>query len=317
MADTNRVVNATLSKFVKSLEPEWTEALPLFARILERGNVFFNSGGLDLRWQVEKTQNPNFETFNNFDALTVNATDTTTRATLEYGQYRSNDFLPKREILQNRDSQARIYALEESKVRFLMDSARDDLGADIHNGGGGKEIVGLETAIPATNFTSKTYAGITFTGNTFWQNNQTNGDGFANSTFATDALIAIETARLGASHGKSKTYPDFMVTTQATFTLVASLHTANERYRAETNRKVGGTGLMVHDMEMMWDRDAAATFIRGIDLCSVELHFMTDSMFVFEREVTKSPSGILYYLESWPLLKVKSPRKNFAIHGTT
>ena len=315
MADTNRVINATLSKYVKSLESEWPEALPLFSRVFERGNVAYGQGGLDQRWQVEKSQNPNWETFNNFQQLTLNATDATTQLTLEYGQYRSTDFLPKREILQNQGSAERIYALEESKVRYLMDSARDDLGNDCHNGAGGKEIVGMQTALPDTNFTSKTYGGVAFTGNSWHQPTQVDGDGFANSDFQTDALRAIETAKLGASHGKMKSYPDSMLTTQAVYTIVSALHTSNERYRAETNRKLGGTGLMVHDMEMVWDRDAKASTIYGLSMENISLHFMTDSIFHFEREVTKSPAGILYYLECWPLLKFKSTRNFFTIHN--
>lgn len=315
MADTNRVINATLSKYVKSLEPEWPEALPLFSRVFERGNVSYNQGGLDQNWQVETAQNGNWETFNNFQQLTLNATDNTTRLTLEYGQYRSTDFLPKREILQNQSDPERIYSLEESKVKSLMDSARDDFGQDCHNGAGGKEIVGMQTALPDTNFTSKTYGGVAFTGNTWHQPTQTNGDGFANSTFSTDALRAIETAKLGSSHGKSKSYPDLMLTTQAVYIIVAALHTSNERYKAETMRKIGGTGLMVHDMEMVWDRDAKAAVIYGLSLENISLHFMTDSIFHFEREVTKSPAGILYYLECWPLLKFKSLRNFFTIHG--
>lgn len=317
MADTNRVINATLSKYQKSLEPEWPEALPLFSRIFERGNVSYNQGGLDQRWQVETAQNPNWETFNNFEQLTLKATDNTVQLTLEYGQYRSTDFLPKREILQNQSDPERIYALEESKVKSLMDGARDDFGQDCHNGAGGKEVVGMQTALPDTNFTSKNYGGIAFTGNTWHQCTQTNGDGFTNSNFQTDALRAIETAKLGASHGKQKSYPDMMLTTQNVHMIVAALHTSNERYKAETTRKMGGTGLMVHDMELVWDRDAKADTIYGLSLENISLHFMTDSIFHFEREVTKSPAGILYYLECWPLLKFKSLRNFFTIHNAS
>lgn len=317
MADTNRVINATLAKYAKSLEPEWVESLPFMRMAMERGNVHYNTGGLDQNWQIEKTQNPNWETFNNFQALTVSATDATTRATLEYGQYRSNDFLPKREILMNKDSEARIYALEETKVRSLMDSAKDDLGQDFHDGAGGKEIVGLQTAVPDTNFTSKSYAGINFTGNTFWQPTQVNGDGFTNSDFVADCLIAIEQAKLGASHGKDNTAPDTMITTQTVYQIVARKHATNERYRAETNRKMGGTGLMVHDMEMIWDRDAKASVIYGLNFSKIEVSFMTDSIFHFERKEEISPAGILYYLECWPLLKFKSPRYFFSIHNAS
>lgn len=316
MADSNRVINATLTKYVKSLEVAWAEKLTLLMKSMEAGNVIYNSGGLDKQWQLEKTQNPNWESFGNFDNLTLNATDATVRAELEYGQYRSHDFLPMKEILSNRDSQARIYDLERSKAKYLVDSARDDLGAAFHSDSGtGTTMVGLRTALPDTNFTSKSYAGITFTGNSWFQCSQVNGDGFDNTDFETDALLAIEDAKLKASHDSAGGSPSWMLTTKTVYALVANKHSANERYVATADRKLGGSGLMVHGMEMLWDSDSKADIIYGMNSKYLEICFMTDSIFRIKREESISPAGIAYYLDCWPLMRIRQPRYFFTIHG--
>ena len=317
MADSNRVILATLSKFVKDkLEHAYLFRTTLFSKIKETASVQYNMGGLDRRWTIKKSRNPNFEAFANFEKLNVTAVDNTVNAELDYGQYRSNDFLPFKERLQNKDQETQIIDLYRQKVTDLVDDATLDLAIQAWSGSGSNDtMTGLETALPDTNFTNKSYAGIAFTGNTFWQNYQLNGDGFAGSNFRTDGLIALEDAKLNVTHDGASGGPSWGITTRTAYEYLGRLHSTNERYAAETNRKMGGSGIMVHDMEIMWDANATAGLLRLMNSKFIEMGFMTEGIFKTDTEETKSPPGTLFHLLCYPLLRIKQPRYFATIHG--
>lgn len=317
MADSNRVILATLSRFVKDkLEHAYMFKQTLTKKIKETATVEYNSSGLDRRWTIKKSRNPNFESFSNFEQLDVTAVDNTVNAELDYGQYRNHDFLPYKEKLQNKGAETQIFDLYRQKVTDLVEDSALDLHIQMWSGAGTAEtMVGLETALPDTNFTNKTYAGIAFTGNTFWQPYQVNLDGFAASNFRTDGLIGIEDMKLNCTHDDGSGGPTWGITTRTAYEYLGRLHSTNERYAAETVRKMGGTGLMVHDMEIVWDSQATSGLVRLMNSKFIELLFMTGSIFDTDTEEKKSPPGTLFHLLCYPLLRIKQPRYFSIGHG--
>lgn len=316
MADSNRVVIATLSRYVKSLEHAYLFNTRLTQKIKETGTVEYDSSGLDRKWPIKKSRNPNWESFGSFEKINVTAVDNTVMAELEYGQYRNKDFLPYKERLQNKGSESQIFDLYRQKVDDLTMDSSQDLHIEMWRGSGSSDtMVGLETALPDTNFTNKSYAGIAFTGNTFWQPYQVNLDGFAASNFRTDGLIGLEDMKLNCTHEPGSGSPTWGITTRTAFEYLGRLHSSNERYAAETTRKMGGTGIVVHDMEIVWDPEATSGLVRLMNSKYIELLFMTDGIFKTDTEETKSPPGTLFHLLCYPLLRIKQPRY-FAIgHG--
>lgn len=316
MADSNRVILATLSRYVKSIEHAYLFNTRLTTKIKETATVEYGSGGLDRTWTIKKSRNPNWESFGSFEKINVTAVDNTVNANLDYGQYRSHDFLPKKEQLQNKGGETQIFDLYRQKVDDLAMDAAQDFHTEIWSGSGTADrMVGLETALPDTNFTNKTYAGIAFTGNTFWQNYQVSGDGFAASNFRTDGLIAVEDAKLNCTFDPASGSPSWGITTRTAYEYLGRLHSTNERYAAETTRKMGGSGIVVHDMEILWDQSATSGLLRLMNSKYIELLFMTSSIFDTDTEETKSPPGTLFHLLCYPLLRIKQPRYFATIHG--
>ena len=312
MADRNAVLNATIAKYVRDkVEPAYLQKTTLLNKFKEVGSMMMGQSGVDRRWPIRKTRNSNWAAFSPFSNLNVVALDNTAMAEIDWGSYNSNDFVPTKEILQNGAGDSRLYDLLQDKTKALTEDAGIDLHRALWNDAGtGDTLTGFPTAVPNTNFTSKTYAGIAFTGNTWWQNYQVSGDSFNASNYRTDALIAIEDAKLNCTFDSG---PSWMVTTRTAFEYTARLHSSNERYGAETTRKLGGTGLIVHDMEMFWDPDATSAIVYLINSAYIEMMFMTDSIFNVTVRDEVSPSGKLLYLESFPLLRIRQPRYFAAI----
>lgn len=312
MADSNRVLNATIAKYVKDkLEHAYLQKTTLLNKFKEVGSIQMGAAGIDRRWPVKKTRNPNWASFSPFSNLNVTAIDNTVMLELDWGSYNSSDFLPTKEILQNGSGDTRIYDL----VKTHTDDLVDDAGIDLHTAlwsdtGLNDKLVGFPTAVPNTDFTGKSYAGVAFTGNSWLQNYQVSGDSFAGSNYRTDALIAIEDAKLNCTYDSA---PTWMVTTRTAFEYTARLHSSNERYGAETTRKMGGEGLIVHNMEMLWDPNATSAIVYLMNSSKIEMLFMTDSIFNVTTRDEVSPSGKLLYLECFPLLRITQPRYFAAI----
>lgn len=314
MADRNAVLNATISQYVKNnLEHAYLQKTTLLTKLKEVGSLKMGQSGTSVTWPIKTSRNPNWASFSAFQKLTVQAVDNTVNASLNWGQYNSNDFIATYEILQNGGGDSRIYDM----VKEHTDDLVEDAGIDLHRAfwndtGTGTTMVGFPTAVPDTNYTAKTYGGIAFTGNTYWQDTQINGDSYAGSNYRTDALIAIEDAKLNTTYDSA---PTWMLTTRTAFAYTARLHSSNERYGAESARRMGGESLIVHNMEMLWDPNATSGVVYGMNSSKIELLFMTDSMFNVTVRDEISPSGKLLYLECFPMLRIKQPRYFFAIHN--
>lgn len=319
MADSDRVIHATLSRFVRDkLERAYLADNTLLMKLTEQGRVEYNCGGLDTRWKIKTERNPNWESFAPFEKVNFVATHDGVTAEIDYAAYRSNDFMPRKEQLQNRGDKEVIYDLERQKVEDLVKDAKIDLNIGFHRGDGTSEtLVGLETAVPDTNFTNKSYAGIAFTGNSYWQNAQVNGAGGTNSSFAVDAVDRIETALLTATRDNETGAPDWGLTNKTTFAKITKLHTSNQRYDYEIARKIGGgiKSIIVSGCEIFWDAEAEASVLRLLQSKKMQVLFMTGQIFEVKREATISPSGVAFYLECFPALKIEQPRYFAAIHN--
>lgn len=315
--DSNRILQAVITKYVRDkLEPGYLESNTLVMKLTEKNKVTFNSGGLDLSWPVKKTRNPNWESFAPFDKVDFVATDGLTMLNLDYAAYRNQDFLPKKEKLQNSGNHEKIFDLERQKVDDLVKDSKIDLNIGLHSGDGTSDtLVGIQAAVPDTNFTNKSYGGVAFTGNTWHQNAQIDGNGYLNNDFALDAPEAIENAMLSCTYDKETGSPDFGLTTKSVYAKIGRIHTAGQRYTYTTERKIGGTGLVVNGIEIMWDDRAQASVLRLLNSNEIEMFFMTEGIFDVQRDVSVSPSGVWFYLECFPLLRVKRSRYHAAIHN--
>ena len=315
-ADANRITQTTLSAYSKVLERAYLEANVLLEKSKAKGKLFMGSSGLDARWKVKTAKNGNFQTFSMNDKVAWSSTDNIVEAVLDYGRYRSNDFLFEFEELQNRGNESQIINLKAQKIQDLADDFMLDLAAKFWTGvsSTANEMDGLEAALPIV--TTGTYAGIAKS-NSYWQNNILDGDAGVNSTFATDAVERIETAKLNASHGGAGGEPDWAICAKPVFAIIAQRHTQGERYQAVSERRIGGRALIVHDMEFYHDTNCTAAVTYLMNSKYIEVHSMYDSMFKITQDEGKSPSGTAYHIAAYPLLKITQPRYFATIKNCT
>jgi len=317
---------STIKDFEKGYTKGYLEETVLMDKLNSRGKVKFNASGIKHNWKVKTAKNPTYESFGMADKANFVTTDNFVEAELEYAAYRAVDYLYEKEELQNKGDKTQIFNLKAQKLNDLAaDFKLDQQGSfwtdDGTDANGNHTVVGLQHSLPNSDFSTTTsYAGISFAGNTYWQNSQINGAAGPNTTWATDVLDRIETAILACTHGNKTTgAPDFALVSKNNFVTIANAHTANERYRPVRERRMGGGEevLHVHSIECYYDPDATAAVVYILNSNYMEMMYMTPNAIQVQEEDSLSPKGTAMMICSYPLLKIQEPRYFTTIHKTT
>lgn len=128
--DWARVIQTTISNYLRQEEQATFRRFKIFAMIDSRGGVVMNQGGTDMNWQVRFRNQP------------VSGNDGTTprvfarhnlwqTATLPYRGYQVTDSLTKREMLENR-GQAALINVAGSMASRLQESMNEHLAGEVY-----------------------------------------------------------------------------------------------------------------------------------------------------------------------------------------
>lgn len=151
----------------------------LLAQLRKKGRVKTVSGGTSILQELSFAANGNGGWYSGADLLNVGAQDVISAASFTFKQYAVPVVVTGLELLQN-SGKERTIDLVEARLEVAESTMMNDINTGCYSdgtGAGGKQLTGLDAAIPTTAKASQTdtYGGISRSTWAFWRTSTTTG----------------------------------------------------------------------------------------------------------------------------------------------
>jgi hypothetical protein len=183
------IVATTIQSRSRKIADNVTKNNAILARLSQRGKVRTFSGGNVILEELSFAENPNAGFYSGYDLLPVAAADVISAAEFQIKQFAVPVVISGLEQLQNAGREQMI-DLMEARINVAEATMANQLSTSIYSdgtGNGGKEITGLNAAVP-TAPTSGTYGGINRATWSFWRSGKFNA--------TTDGGAALSSANI-------------------------------------------------------------------------------------------------------------------------
>lgn len=229
------IVATTIQNRSGKIADNVTDNNALLKVLSKRGNVKPFSGGNVILQELSFAENGNTGYYSGYDELPIAAQDVISAAEFAIKQAAAPVVVSGLEELQNSGKEqiidllsGRIEVAEASLANLLANGVYSD-----GTGSGGKQITGLNAAVPVAN-TTGVYGGIDRATFTFWRNQSDN-----DAAVVTPTTIQGVFNALYASLCRGSDHPDLIVLDNATWaTYMASLQ-ANQRFMDADSADLG------------------------------------------------------------------------------
>jgi hypothetical protein len=164
------IVATTIQNRSRQIADNVTKNNAILAKLSQRGNVKTISGGNVILEELSFAENANGGFYSGYDLLPVAAQDVISAAEFQIKQYAVPVVISGLEMLQNSGKEAFIDLLE-GRLNVAESTMMNELSQSIYSdgtGSGGKEVTGLNAAVPADP-TTGTYGGINRATWSFWR----------------------------------------------------------------------------------------------------------------------------------------------------
>lgn len=181
------IVATTIESRSRKIADNMTKNNALYSRLKKRGNIRTFSGGSQIFEELSFAENANFSWYSGYDLLSVAAQDVISSAAYAIKQAAVPVVISGLEMLQNAGREEMIDLLE-ARIAVAESTMANQMSSALYGDGtsfGGKSIVGLAAAVPATP-TTGTYGGIDRATWTFWQPQLYTNSSFSSSSVQTD-----------------------------------------------------------------------------------------------------------------------------------
>jgi hypothetical protein len=169
------IVATTIQSRSRKIADNVTKNNAILARLNQRGKVRTFSGGNVILEELSFAENPNAGFYSGYDLLPVAAADFISSAEFQIKQFAVPVVISGLEQLQNAGREQMI-DLMEARINVAEATMANQLSTSIYSdgtGNGGKEITGLNAAVP-TAPTTGTYGGINRATWSFWRSGKFN-----------------------------------------------------------------------------------------------------------------------------------------------
>jgi hypothetical protein len=249
-ANTNisDIIATTIESRTRKIADNVTDNNALLSRLKTKGKIKTFSGGQKILQELSFAENSNAGWYSGYDLLPVGASDVISAAEFNIKQAAVPVIISGLEQLQNSGKEQMI-DLMEARLSVAESTMANLCSAGIYSdgtGAGGKEIDGLEAAVPLDP-TATPYGGIDGSVFTFWQN------AVADETAVTATNIQGFMNGLWAQLIRGTDRPD-LIPCDATFweTYVASLQ-SNQRFSNTNDGDAGFTSVKYMDADVVLD----------------------------------------------------------------
>lgn len=243
------IIATTIEKRSKKIADNVSKNNALLARLKQRGKSRPFSGGRLIYEELSFAQNGNAGFYSGYDLLPVNAQDVITAAQFDIKQAACPIVISGLEMLQNAGPEQMIDLLT-SRVDVAEATMQNLVAGSIYSDGtgyGGKEITGLNAAVPLAN-TSGTYGGIDRATWTFWQNKIKNVSG--------TATLLADMNELWSNLIRGMERPDLIVVDATIWRAYVALVQDNQRFASMDGAGSAGFGfpsIKFMDADMVLD----------------------------------------------------------------
>jgi hypothetical protein len=168
------IVATTIEKRSKKIQDNVTKNNALLTYIKDKGNVRTFSGGSVILEELSFAENANAGWYSGYDLLPVSAQDVLSAAQFDIKQAAVPVVISGLDQLRNSGPE-QIIDLMESRLKVAESTMANMIAQAIYSdgtGSGGKQLVGLDAAVPVTP-TTGTYGGIDRATWSFWRSKST------------------------------------------------------------------------------------------------------------------------------------------------
>lgn len=227
------IIATTIQSRSKTIADNITDNNAVLKYLSKKGNIKTFSGGNVILQELSFADNGNAGYYSGYDLLPVSAQDVISAAEFNIKQVAVPVVISGLEILQNSGKEkmidlmdARLAVAEASMKNLICNGLYSD-----GTGSGGKQITGLDAAVPVTN--TNTYGGIDRNTWTFWRNLSVNTSGITASTIQG----SWNTTYAQLVRGNDK--PDVIIVDNTTWGLYVASLQANQRFTSPSKGEAG------------------------------------------------------------------------------
>jgi len=269
------IIATTIQSRTRQIADNVTKNNALLARLNNRGNVKPFGGGNVIFQELSFQQNGNAGFYSGYDLLPVAAADVISAAEYNIKQLACPVVMSGLEMLQNAGREQFIDLLE-ARMNVAESTMANKLAESVYSDGtgdGGKEVTGLDAAVPSDP-TTGTYGGIDRATWTFWRSQLY--DFSAESVTPSATTIQAALNKLWSSLVRGSDRPDLIVLSNSYWTYYMGSLQAQQRF---TDPKTGDLGFPT--LKFM---DADVVLDGGIGgFCPADTGFMLNTKYIFLR----------------------------------
>ena len=246
------IIATTIQSRTRQIADNVTKNNALLARLSQRGNIKTVSGGSSILEELSFAENANGGFYSGYDLLPVAAQDVISAAEFTLKQYAVPVVMSGLEMLQNSGKEAFI-DLMEARLNVAEATMVNQLSASVYSdgsGSGGKEVVGLNAAVPS-NPTTGTYGGINRSTFTFWQSKLYDFSVAVVTPSSTTIQAAMNT--LWASTVRGNDRPDLIVFDNVYWGYYMASLQATQRFTDPNAANLGFPSIKFMDADVVLD----------------------------------------------------------------
>jgi hypothetical protein len=236
--NTTDIVATTIQSRSRAISDNVTKNNALLAKLNMRGNIKTISGGNVILQELSYAQNANGAFYSGYDLLPVAASDVISAAEFNIKQLACPVVISGLEMLQNSGKEAFIDLLE-GRINVAESTMSNLLAQSIYSdgtGSGGKEVTGLNAAVPSDP-TTGTYGGINRATWTFWRSQLYDFSTESVTPSATTIQAAMNS--MWASQVRGSDRPDLIVADSVYWTYFMTSLQAIQRFTTPETGSLG------------------------------------------------------------------------------
>lgn len=246
------IVATTIQARSRTIADNVTKNNALLARMNQRGNIKTFTGGNVIFEELSFAENGNAGFYSGYDLLPVAAQDVISAAEFNIKQLACPVVMSGLEMLQNSGKEAFIDLLE-ARINVAEATMANKLAESIYSdgtGSSGKEVTGLNAAVPADP-TTGTYGGINRATYTFWRSKLYD---FSTATVTPSAsTIQAGLNTLWSSLVRGSDRPDLIVLDNTYWSYYMGSLQAQQRFTDPSTGNLGFPTLKFMDADVVLD----------------------------------------------------------------
>jgi hypothetical protein len=269
------IIATTIQSRTKQIADNVTKNNALLARLNERGNVKPFGGGNVILQELSFAENGNAGFYSGYDLLPVATADVISASEFNIKQLACPVVMSGLEMLQN-SGQEQFIDLLEARLNVAESTMANKLAESVYSdgtGSSGKEVTGLNAAVPADP-TTGTYGGIDRATYTFWRSGLYDFSTEGVTASATTIQAALNS--LWGSLVRGADRPDLVVLDNTYWTYYMGSLQAQQRFTDASTGNLGFPTLKFMDSDVVLDGGIGG-------YCPSATGFMLNTKYIFLR----------------------------------